>query len=105
MTWNSGRCAGSPFGGTAWISTDGAREPVRVDGADVRADDIELDRELFVGIAETHPGIVRTLGVLMGELADLGDLDPSRQRRLGDRIRLLGQAVIMRADRIVVDPT
>lgn len=64
--------------------------------------EIERDRELFIRIAESHPGIVRTLSVLIGELADL-DLEAPLQRALGDRIRRVGDTVVMRADRIVLE--
>lgn len=64
--------------------------------------DVERDRELFTRVAESHPGIVRTLSVLIGELADL-DLDAPLQRELGDRIRRVGDTLIMRADRVVIE--
>lgn len=64
------------------------------------ADDVEVDRELFTRIAETHPGIVRTLSVLVGELADVDELEPSVLRVLSDRIRRIGDTLIARADRL-----
>lgn len=66
-------------------------------------DQIARDRELFARVAETHPGLVRTLDVLLGELAEL-DLEPDVQRELGDRIRKVGDKVIADADRITIDP-
>lgn len=61
-------------------------------------DAIERDRELFSRIAQTHPGIVRTLDVLIGEL-DGADLDPETLRQLGDRVRRVGDKLIERANR------
>lgn len=69
---------------------------------DVNPADVEFDRELFCRIAETHPGIVRTLGVLIGELTEL-DLDPDAASRLGDRLRRLGDTVIKRFGHVTID--
>lgn len=66
-------------------------------------DAIARDRELFSRIAETHPGIVRTLDVLIGEL-DAADLDPETLRQLGDRVRRIGNKLIERAGRMIIDP-
>jgi len=65
-------------------------------------DAIECDRELFSRIAQTHPGIVRTLDVLIGEL-DGTDLDRETLRQLGDRVRRIGDKLIERADRVLID--
>lgn len=86
MTWNSGCCEPAPPGVDEW--TD---EHER--GA------TERDRELFQRVAETHPGVVRTLGVLVGELADL-DLEPQIAAELGGQIRRLGDKVIDNARRV-----
>ncbi|MFO7190881.1 MULTISPECIES: hypothetical protein [Thermocrispum] len=61
--------------------------------------DIERDAILFARIAETEPGIVRTLGLLIGELTD-PELEPDLLRRLGELIRRIGETVIARAERL-----
>lgn len=57
------------------------------------------DRELFQQVAKTHPGVVRTLGVLVGELTALESLEPELAAALGERIRRLGDKVIDNARR------
>lgn len=64
--------------------------------------DVERDRELFIRVAETCPGIARTLSVLIGELADI-DLEPAVLRQLGERVRRVGETIVMRADRVIID--
>lgn len=66
-------------------------------------DAIERDRDLFTLIAETHPGIVRTLDVLIGEL-EAAYLEPETLRQLGDRVRRVGDKLIERAGRLIIDP-
>lgn len=70
--------------------------------ADERIPGVDQDRELFGRIAETHPGIVRTLDVLVAELR-AADLDPALMRLLGDRIRRIGTRVTTNADRMVIE--
>lgn len=60
-------------------------------------DVVDLDRALFARVSETHPGVVRTLGVLITELADLDSLAPDLRRGIGDHIRRVGDAVVSRA--------
>lgn len=65
-------------------------------------DAIRRDREFFAQLAGTHPGIVRTLDVLIGEL-ESADLDPESLRQLGDRIQRIGDKLVERADRVIID--
>lgn len=58
-----------------------------------------VDREVFDCVAQTRPGIVRSLLLLLAELTELGDLSPELQRALGEHLRRMGETVIARADR------
>jgi hypothetical protein len=100
-----------PPGGTAADMIDAERIEVRLDESAGfprverglhEPDDVERDRELFTRVAETHPGLVRTLSVLIGELADV-DLEPAVLRTFGERVRRVGDTLVMRADRITID--
>ncbi|WP_156899123.1 MULTISPECIES: hypothetical protein [Thermocrispum] len=62
-------------------------------------DAVDRDTELFTAVAQTHPGIVRTLHILINELdAACGLLDPEVQRQPGERVRRIGDTVISRVD-------
>lgn len=63
------------------------------------SDAVALERELFARVAQTHPGVIRTLGVLLAELSDLDGLAPDLARALGEHLRRVGDTVISRADR------
>lgn len=63
---------------------------------------IERDREFFARLASSHPGIVRTLDVLIGEL-DAADVEAADLRTLGRHIVRVGEKLIERADRIEID--
>lgn len=52
------------------------------------------DRETLAAIAATHPGIIRTLRVLDGELQDTVDLPSDVLHGLGVLLQRIGQAVI-----------
>lgn len=58
----------------------------------------EMDREVFNRIAQTNPGIVRTLLLLLAELSDLDGLAPDLRRALGEHLRRVGDTVIARAE-------
>lgn len=62
-------------------------------------DELALDREVFVLVAQTHPGVIRTLRVLLGELSALDGLAPELARALGQHLCRVGETVIRRADR------
>lgn len=64
--------------------------------------DVERDRELFCAVAETRSDLVRTLSLLVTELADCA-LPPEQQRGLGGHLQRLGQTLTMRADRLTID--
>lgn len=61
--------------------------------------DVDADRELYAAIAAARSDLITTVSALMAELADL-DLDPRLLRGLGVRVQRLGDALIMRADRL-----
>lgn len=98
MTWISGSCE-TPLPGTT--AEDAERAPLGlVRGLrEPNPDDVEVDRELYARVAETHPGIVRTLSLLVGELAEVDDIDPPMLRVLGDRVRRVGDTLVARAAR------
>lgn len=64
--------------------------------------DVERDRELFAAVAATRPDLIRTVSLLVAELADV-DLPPELLRGLGGHMRRLGDTMTMRADRILID--
>lgn len=63
------------------------------------SDALARDRELFARVAETHPAVIRTLGLLLADLCDLDGLEPELARALGEHLRRVGYTVIRRADR------
>lgn len=65
---------------------------------------VAQDRELFALVAQTHPGVVRTLNVRIGEQGQI-DLDHELPQRLGEHIRRVGETVITRSGPIVIDRT
>lgn len=65
----------------------------------VYSDVVALDRELFARVAQSHPGVIRTLGVLLAELSELDGLAPDFARALGEHLRRVGDTVIRRAER------
>lgn len=71
----------------------------RADEPPVFPNEVALDREVFVLVAQTHPGVIRTLGVLLGELSALDGLAPELRRALGKHLCRVGETVIRRADR------
>lgn len=75
-------------------------EILRSGGVD--AADVERDRELFCAVAETRPDLIRTVSVLVAELADV-DLPPELLRGLGGHMHRLGDTLCMRADRLTID--
>ncbi|MGH3432234.1 MAG: hypothetical protein ACRDQB_05295 [Thermocrispum sp.] len=68
------------------------------DVTQVYPDVVALDGEVFARVAETHPGVIRTLSVLLGELSDLDGLAPEQRRALGDHLSHVGETVIDRAN-------
>lgn len=66
---------------------------------DGEPDALARDRELFARVAETHPGVIRTLGLLLADLCELDGLEPELARALGEHLRRVGYTVIRHADR------
>lgn len=65
----------------------------------VYPDAVALDREVFVRVAQTHPGVIRTLSVLLGELSALEGLAPELARALGAHLCRVGETVIRHSER------
>ncbi|MFO7190981.1 hypothetical protein [Thermocrispum agreste] len=88
MTWNSGPMVPPPPGQSA---ADTGHERT-----------VETDTLLFTTIAQSCPGIVRTLTLLIRELTE-ADLEPATMRMLGERIQRIGEAVSAHAKRSTWD--
>lgn len=52
------------------------------------------DQETLAALAVWHPGVIRTLRVLEGELRDSADLPPEVLHGVGVLVRRIGEAVI-----------
>lgn len=66
--------------------------------------DVDRDRRLFARVAETNPGLVRTLGVLIGELQASELPPPDVLRAYGEHVRRLGDTIVARADALEYPP-
>lgn len=64
--------------------------------------DVDADRELFCAIAATRPDLIRTVSLLIAELADV-DLPPELLRGLAVHMQRLGVTLTMRAERVTKD--
>lgn len=73
-------------------------DPVVVVFPGVDRADVERDAELFAAIAAADPGIIRTVSLLVAELAQI-ELEPDLLRGLAEHLHRLGDTLTMRAGR------
>lgn len=74
----------------------------RASTGDVAVRTRKTDTDLWAALAVADPGILRTVDLLFRELAS-AELTDDVLRGVGEELRQLGDELVERADRVVVD--